>query len=433
VNTLWTSWQPDVAAALLHMIWQGAGAAVVLVLAHRLLPQRAARARYAAACAALFALPVIFAGTVLASHFWGAGLGAWVESQIVVLPRYMPWIVGGWVLGMVVMLAHSAGGWLLLRRARRSAVRAVPEEWRRRLADLCLRLGMGGSPEIGLSPAVDTPCVLGWRRPVILMPLSTLTGFPVGQLEALLAHELAHIRRHDYVVNLLQRGVEILFFYHPAIWWISRQVSEEREHCCDDIAVTACGDRLGYARTLLHVAECGGTAGAELACAAAGGSLPRRVRRIVSGELPRRRRGGVLAAFAMLGLGLWLVVPSQAPTVGRRPAAIHTELADFRLPPPARLRVAPPAPRPRPAARVHHKIAPVMTAAAAPAETAPPAPPRRQAALVAWTLPGFEACAPQTVLAPEIMPSGAVVLSLRTEVRCVPASPRIQVWLLTTT
>ena len=91
-------------------------------------------------------------------------------------------------------------------------------------------------------PLVDVPTVIGWLRPVVLVPASALAGMTPQQLEAILAHELAHIRRHDYLVNLLQTLVETLLFYHPAVWWLSRRIRIERENCCDDLAVSLCGD-----------------------------------------------------------------------------------------------------------------------------------------------------------------------------------------------
>src|SRR5205085_6589248 len=100
------------------------------------------------------------------------------------------------------------------------------------------------------SALVEVPTAIGFMKPVILLPASTLTGLAPAQIEAILAHELAHIRRHDYFVNLLQSVIETLLFYHPAVWWVSRRVREERELCCDDLAVRASGDAIAYARAL---------------------------------------------------------------------------------------------------------------------------------------------------------------------------------------
>src|SRR5204862_7224915 len=122
------------------------------------------------------------------------------------------------------------------------------------------------------SAGVPVPAVLGGVRPVVLLPASAVTGLTPLQLDALLAHELAHVRRYDYLVNVLQSVIETLLFYHPAVWWVSRRVRDEREHCCDDLAVTVCGDAHAYATALLDMERLRGVAPAW-AMAAAGGSL----------------------------------------------------------------------------------------------------------------------------------------------------------------
>ena len=101
---------------------------------------------------------------------------------------------------------------------------------------------------------VDTPTVIGWLRPVVLLPVAALANLTPDQVQAILAHELAHVRRHDFVVNLLQTIAETLLFYHPAVWWLSHRIRVEREHCCDDIAVEVCGDPVGYAEALTTLA-----------------------------------------------------------------------------------------------------------------------------------------------------------------------------------
>src|SRR5205814_3969509 len=105
------------------------------------------------------------------------------------------------------------------------------------------------------SALVDSPCVLGWLKPIILVPISATTGLSPQQIEGILAHELAHVRRNDYLVNLAQTVVETVLFYHPAVWWISRTIRQEREHCCDDIAAQTAGDARGYARALVAMEE----------------------------------------------------------------------------------------------------------------------------------------------------------------------------------
>ena len=123
------------------------------------------------------------------------------------------------------------------------------------LERMAKRLGLARAVEVLQSTLVKTPVVVGYFRPAILLPLCVVTGLPEAQLELILAHELAHIRRHDYLVNLLQTLVETLFFYHPAVWWLSRQIRNERENCCDDVAMAAVGSRADYGRALLAIEE----------------------------------------------------------------------------------------------------------------------------------------------------------------------------------
>jgi len=156
------------------------------------------------------------------------------------------------------------------------------------------------------SALIAVPAVIGWWRPVILIPVSVLNGGGLTplQLDALLAHELAHVRRHDYFVNLLQLVIEVLLFYHPAVWWVSARVRQEREHCCDDLAVAACGDARLYATALLTMEQL--RLAAPLAVAASGGSLIGRVRRLAlrpaGATFPRWLAGVVGVGLALAGV-----------------------------------------------------------------------------------------------------------------------------------
>ena len=153
------------------------------------------------------------------------------------------------------------------------------------------RLRLARAVEVLQSTLVKTPVVVGYFRPAVLLPLCVVTGLPEAQLELILAHELAHIRRHDYLVNLLQTLVETLFFYHPAVWWLSRQIRNERENCCDDVAMATVGSRADYGRALLAIEELRATSTA-LSLASHGGSLLARIRRIAGCEPAPRIAGG---------------------------------------------------------------------------------------------------------------------------------------------
>jgi GWxTD domain-containing protein len=156
--------------------------------------------------------------------------------------------------------------------------------------------------------------VIGHFRPVILMPAGLLAGLPAGQIEAILLHELAHIRRYDYIVNVLQRSVEGLLFYHPAMWWISRVIRAEREHCCDDVVVATIGNAHEYAVALAAL-EQNRWSGREPAVAATGGSLVKRIRRLLDPKGPNGAwspviAAGILMATAAAALAAWQAAPT---------------------------------------------------------------------------------------------------------------------------
>jgi hypothetical protein len=175
---------------------------------------------------------------------------------------------------------------------------------------------------------VDVPMVIGYLRPAILLPASALLNLTPQQLEAVLAHELAHIRRHDYAVNLLQNLVEGLLFYHPAVWWVGKQVRAEREQCCDDLAVPVCGGVRQYAQALTAMEEARMPApGAALA--ANGGPLMQRIRRLL--RQPRERRPLLASAIAgitvLMAIGAAMAAwvpqaPPAAPKAAPAPAGV---------------------------------------------------------------------------------------------------------------
>src|SRR5881392_4109170 len=214
----------------------------------------------------------------------------------------LPWIVVLWLTGVVALSLRLASGWLAARRLRALGIRPAPEPCVAALHRLAARLRVSRPVRVLESAVLQVPAVLGWVRPVILVPASALTGLTPLQLDALLAHELAHVRRYDYLVNLIQSVIETLLFYHPAVWWISARVRDEREHCCDDLAVAVCGDAHFYASALLGMERLRVTT-PPLALSAAGGSLMGRVRRLVAPpplEIFPRWTAGVLAASLVL-------------------------------------------------------------------------------------------------------------------------------------
>lgn len=221
-----------------------------------------------------------------------------------------PWLaefVLVWCVGVVLFALRPLLSWYTVRRLRTVGISAVPDGVQNLLQQSAQRLGLRQAVQVLQSTLVNVPVVVGCFRPVILLPMSLVTGLPANQLEAILAHELAHIRRHDYVVNLVQILIETVFFYHPAVWWLSRRIRTEREHCCDDLAVAALGNAVEYGRALLAVAELPG-ASTSLAMGVNDGSLLSRVQRIVGlrsdHDSSRSTASAVLFSLSLLAVVL---------------------------------------------------------------------------------------------------------------------------------
>lgn len=192
---------------------------------------------------------------------------------------WLSWVAVAWSAGVVVFWLRLLGGWIIAERLRRRQVRPAPCQWQQAFDGLRARLRVSRPVRLLVSERLRAPAVVGLLRPVVLVPVGALAGLPVEQMEALLLHELAHIRRYDYLVNALQSIVEALLFYHLAVWWVSGHMRSERELCCDDAAVAVTGDAQSYAR--------------------ASGSWGRRARTLPGGDSGDRRFVGVSGGEAI--------------------------------------------------------------------------------------------------------------------------------------
>lgn len=349
---------------IVHSLWQGAVVALALAGLLLLLRQHTARIRYRVAGVALLALlglsAVTFSRYYLAdnsgteavvptalanvaattSTVVPASLGgnlplvyafdkrptaavtgqsaAPASTTMLWLPyfdQHLPLIVTAWLLGLLAMTLRFLGGLAYLDRLRHYRVRPLPAVWQRRLTELGERAGLRRSVTLLESALVKAPLVAGHLSPVILLPLGTISGLSQAHLEAILAHELAHIVRRDYLMNLVQSITEILFFYHPGVWFVNACLRTERENCCDDIATSMCGSPLTLAQALTGLAELGHDrfSAPRLAVAAVGpdGSLLGRVRRLVQRRSAPTFSEGFMAAVVVLG-GIVLLGVSTA-------------------------------------------------------------------------------------------------------------------------
>jgi len=352
--------------ALVHFLWQGALLGLAAVWMMRA-PRFGASARYAigvASLAAMFAAPIATtawlsanpaagwtamtpaltsSGRALArptasastSQLRGArGIeprdsvqSAFTQRAAAARPVLLPVVpvLVVWLAGVALLTARLAGNWLAVRRLIRHSVRPVDVEIHRLARRMAGRLALDRVVRICESTRVAVPLMVGWLKPVVLLPASAMAGLAPTQIEALIAHELAHVRRHDYLVNLLQSVVETLLFYHPAVWWVSKRVRAEREHCCDDLVVGVC-DRLAYVTALADLAAM--VVPPRVALAASDGSLLERVRRILGVDPDNRlaASGSVSGLLALLAASLLLpaalvLAQSSSPGATARPAA----------------------------------------------------------------------------------------------------------------
>ena len=336
---------------LLHFVWQGA--VLALILSAALTRLRSPRARYGAAVCVLAAMliapcltfavlqqpaaalqPISNSGVAEVRHALAsvaataAAPSAEQPLQFVSAAASTDWLsyaVLAWFAGVYMFTLRTLGAWMLLMRLRRQRAESIGGD----LLETCLalqrRLGVSRAVRYVCSKAVEAPAVLGWLRPVVVLPLSALAGLTPWQVEAIIAHELAHIKRWDALVNVFQIAIETLLFYHPAVWWVNRVIRNEREHCCDDVAVEACGNAPGYARALALLEE--SRCASVWALAANGGVLSARIGRLLGIKRATRSMSGpgfaVLAGLCVAGALMAGTASTQVFNDAPDPARSH--------------------------------------------------------------------------------------------------------------
>ena len=337
-----TIWTYVTGWTLVHFVWQGTVIGLLAALLLRVLRGSSATARYATACVALGAMLLAPAITVVSvsqsldaiapltllskpsdpdATLPAAAITTIARTPVehlraaVTVDTLLPLVVLVWSVGVALLAFRIAGGAWRVHRIHRAALAMAPSRWSAEAQRVADRIGLSRVLRVVDAAMIATPTVVGYLRPVVLLPIAACSTLSPAQVEAILAHELAHIRRHDGLVNLLQVLAETVLFYHPAVWWVSSRIRTEREHCCDDVAVAACGDPVRYAEALTELAAWS-TPPPRLALSATSGSLIQRVRRIL---MPRRHaassRQGLAVAAVMLAflVPLTVVVRTQVP------------------------------------------------------------------------------------------------------------------------
>jgi beta-lactamase regulating signal transducer with metallopeptidase domain len=363
-----------IAWTLIHFCWQAAAIAAAYGVAARLTARRSSHVRYVVAVSALVAMLAVavltFAWQVVprgetrssgAADFAAADFprvaqpgrtpaaAAFAASQEIVerMPSYLLWIDAVWLMGVCGLAFRNVGGLWMIRRLRRRAEKSeAPVEVQERFARIVAALGLKRDVMLRVSDAIAGPVTVGALKTMVLLPVSALSGLGPEELEVVLAHELAHVRRADFMWNLLQTVAETLFFFHPAVWWISGQVRHERELCCDDLALEVCPNPVVYARALFHLEE-QRSRQLHMAMALDGNQGPQtlrmRIARILGEQaafvMPGERRfslAAVLAGALVLLVSAPQVIASLRPHVAPAVATVAKAVAEVAKAPATR-------------------------------------------------------------------------------------------------
>lgn len=319
--------------ALFHSLWQGTILAAVAGLF-----RGSARTRYAAGCIALAVTLMSFVGTFCVYFPFSHPAPDAANRAILAAPPFsngpsapisrtaelLPWLTPFWIAGAILFQLRFAAAWINARQLRRRAVCDAPAVWQSRLAALAARMGVSRPVELLESGLANLPVAIGFLRPVIVFPAGIIASMPPAHVDWILLHELAHIRRHDYVVNILQTLAEGILFYHPAVWWLSNVIRTEREHCCDDLAIAASGAATAdsatydYALALTALEEsrwAGSSTQPAAGVAASGGNLKMRIHRLLYPQRPAAAFSVAPLLVASFAVAAWQFAAAQPAPV----------------------------------------------------------------------------------------------------------------------
>ncbi len=341
IAQLSANWVNAMGWMLIHFLWQGLAVAAVLWFVLALVSQKSSRIRYALTTIALVLMFLIPLASVSQS-LWRNSQNRERSSAVAIAPHagedlvrndsteaepeettvseplrasssakfsiepVLPWLVGLWILGVLIADIHLISSLMTLCHWKRSGRVPKQTKWPHRFQELARELRVFQKIQLLESSSTTVPMVVGWLKPVVLIPAGFLASLPPHQIEAILLHELAHIRRCDFLVNFLQNLVETFFFFHPAVWWVGKQVRIEREHCCDDLAASHCANSLTYAQALTALEEL--NVKPNLAMVALKSvSLLQRIRRLADAQPKQPRFIPVITITASIVMGLIVI------------------------------------------------------------------------------------------------------------------------------
>ena len=306
-NLISSPFLTSLALTLLHFVWQGLLVAAVLKSALLIFNNNKPQLRYALSSLAMLAnllLPIITFFILYRTELSSAtsATNSLALNELIqelkqpdaffstkelteYLSSLLPYVSILWLTTITLLAGKLLVEVFTVNKLPQQGVLKPSTKLQARFDELVKQIDLTIMPKLLVSLKVDVPMAIGWLKPVVLLPANMITGLNNAQLEMLILHELAHIKRHDYLVNFIQTLVEILLFFHPAVLWVSKQMRNEREYCSDDIAVQHCGDAVAYAHTLADTASLCTKAHQhtipDMAMAASGGDLKQRVIRLV--------------------------------------------------------------------------------------------------------------------------------------------------------
>lgn len=270
---------------IFHSVWQGTVIAVILGALLLLTGKKSARLRYNFSVAAMFLLffvslvtfvqvyetpgtqlpdnLIFVSDNSIQSGSSGINTPSVVDNTKInlqeIFEKYfsknLPWVVTFWFIGLIIFSLRFIAGVFYVQRLKTTGLRTLENVWHYRLNFLHSKLNLNRPVQIYESLQIDVPITIGNLKPIILLPLGLISGLPQDQIEAIISHELAHIKRYDFLINLIQTFIETLFFYHPVVWWLSSLINTERENRCDDIAIQTCGDAECYSKALYNIQQ----------------------------------------------------------------------------------------------------------------------------------------------------------------------------------
>ncbi|MAB81948.1 MAG: hypothetical protein CMJ24_00745 [Phycisphaerae bacterium] len=331
-----------------HFLWQGAVICIITFIALRLNPTFDALHRYATSCLAMVACALCVLTTFFvlldwpAMHITPSGTAVQIDASVASRlasttnwPDLVAWI---WMVGVAVMATRFIRNWLGTHRLRSHLTHATDPRWQRMFDSIIDDLGMNRRITLVASSLAEVPMVVGWLKPVVLIPVSAFTALTPDQVHLVLAHELSHIRRKDHIVNLCQCVIETMLFFHPAVWWLSRRIRIEREHCCDDASLEVSGSPRLLAETLFKLKLSQINHCPEPSLAATGGTLMQRIQRLRNHQPSCTPRSGHLAlcgAFLLIAASGLTISLSTGNAVAEEPAGDTTREAAGEIHPSA--------------------------------------------------------------------------------------------------